>query len=86
MHGVTRKRAQSFLTDQHIEHVVRAYERCEDEPGFCPAVGLEAMRAKDGSLNIALYIAPAATSGDSRDLPEFAIAPHGWRAPGSSGG
>ena len=31
---VTRERAQSFLTDDHIERIVKAYEKFKDEPGF----------------------------------------------------
>ena len=31
---VTRERAQSFLTDDHIEHIVKAYEDFTDESGF----------------------------------------------------
>ncbi len=33
---VTRERAQSFLTDDHIKRIVRAYEQFKDEPGFTP--------------------------------------------------
>jgi type I restriction enzyme M protein len=54
---VTRERAQSFLTDDHIERIVRAYERFKDEPGFARAVTLEEVRKQGGSLNIALYVA-----------------------------
>src|SRR5271156_137528 len=31
---VTRERAQSFLTDDHIERIVQAYEKFTDAPGF----------------------------------------------------
>ena len=58
---VTRERAQSFLTDDHIERVLQAYERFQDEPGFTRVVTLEEIRAKDGNLSIPLYIAPEAT-------------------------
>ncbi len=58
---VTRERAQSFLTDDHIERIVKAYERFKDEPGFTRVATLEELRAKDGNLSIPLYVAPVAT-------------------------
>ena len=55
---VTRERAQSFLTEDHIQHIVRTYEKFADEPGFSRVVSLEDVRAKDGNLSIPLYVAP----------------------------
>ena len=55
-----RERAQSFLTDEHIEHIVKAYEQFADEPGFTRVATLEEIRAKDGNLSIPLYVAPQA--------------------------
>ena len=79
---VTRERAQSFLTDDHIERIVQAYEQFKDEPGFTRVATLEEIRAKDGNLSIPLYVAPAANGGseanpspDDASLPE-ALA--GW--------
>ncbi|MEQ1749795.1 MAG: class I SAM-dependent DNA methyltransferase [Prosthecobacter sp.] len=53
---VTRERAQSFLTDEHLQRVVCAYQDFKDEPGFTRVVPIEEIRAKEGSLNITLYI------------------------------
>lgn len=53
---VTRERAQSFLTDEHLQRVVRAFQDFKDEPGFTRVVPIEEIRAKEGSLNITLYI------------------------------
>src|SRR5579863_3791307 len=53
---VTRERAQSFLTNDHIERVVQAYERFQDEPGFTYVATLEEIRKQAGSLNIPLYV------------------------------
>ena len=53
---VTRERAQSFLTDDHLQRVVRAYQDFKDEPGFTRVVPVEEIRAKDGNLSIALYV------------------------------
>ena len=56
---VTRERAQSFLTDDHLERIVKAYKVFKDEPGFARVATLEDIRAKDGNLSIPLYVAPA---------------------------
>ena len=53
---VTRERAQSFLTDEHLQRVVRAYREFKDEPGFTRVIPIEEIRAKEGSLNITLYV------------------------------
>ncbi len=53
---VTRERAQSFLTDEHIERIVAAYRDYKDEPGFTRVAVLEEIRAKDGNLSIPLYV------------------------------
>jgi type I restriction enzyme M protein len=64
---VTRERAQSFLTDDHIERIVKAYEQFKDEPGFTHVATLEEIRAKDGNLSIPLYVAPVGNSGSDAD-------------------
>jgi type I restriction enzyme M protein len=53
---VTRERAQSFLTDEHIERIVKAYMHLQDEPGFTRVASREEIRAKDGNLSIPLYV------------------------------
>jgi type I restriction enzyme M protein len=53
---VTRERAQSFLTDEHLMRVVRAYRDFKDEPGFTCVVPMEEIRAKEGNLSIPLYV------------------------------
>lgn len=63
----TRERAQSFLTDDHIARIVRAYHGFADEPGFTRAVPLDEIRAKDGNLSIPLYISASAQAGASGD-------------------
>jgi type I restriction enzyme M protein len=53
---VTRERAQSFLTDEHLKRIVRAYQNFKDEPGFTRVVSIEEVRAKEGNLSIPLYV------------------------------
>ena len=61
---VTRERAQSFLTGDHIERIVKAYQRFKDEPGFTRVATLEEIRAKEANLSIPLYVAPVAANGE----------------------
>lgn len=66
---VTRERAQSFLTDDHIEHIVGAYNVFEDEAGFARVGTVEQIRANDFNLSIPLYVPPAETNG-RKSTPE----------------
>ncbi len=78
---VTRERAQSFLTDDHIEHIVQAYEKFSDDPGFARVVTREELRSNEGNLSIPLYIAAAAT-GTKQDAKRgggMVEAIDGWR-------
>ena len=79
---VTRERAQSFLTDEHLQRVVRAYQDFKDEPGFTRVVPIEEIRAKEGNLSIPLYVGgetqaqtDAATETATTALP---VALSGW--------
>lgn len=64
---VTRERAQSFLTDEHIEHIVTVYHAFADEPGFTRVTGIEEVREKAGNLSIPLYVAPNSSDSCIRD-------------------
>jgi len=79
---VTRERAQSFLTDGHLQRVVRAYQDFKNEPGFTRVVAIEEIRAKEGNLSIPLFVGgetqaqtDAATESATTALPD-ALA--GW--------
>lgn len=53
---VTRERAQSFLTGEHIQRIVQAYRQFKEEEGFTCAASLEMIRANDHNLSIPLYV------------------------------
>lgn len=63
---VTRQSAQSFLTEEHIAHIVSAYQDFKEEPGFCRAVPIEEIRSKNGNLSIPLYIESSKEGKDSK--------------------
>jgi type I restriction enzyme M protein len=53
---VTRERAQSFLTDDHIARIAGAYRRFDDEEGFAKVATLADIGTNDGNLSIPLYV------------------------------
>ncbi len=74
VNDVTRERAQSFLTDEHIAKIADAYHD-PDRPvdGFSRLVALDEIRQQDCNLSIPLYIRPAnghggVAGGDDKSL------------------
>jgi type I restriction enzyme M protein len=67
VNAVTRERAQSFLTDDHIEQIVKAYSKFKDEPGFAHVATLEEIRAKDANLSIPLYVSNGTSETEETD-------------------
>lgn len=53
---VTRERAQSFLTDDHLRDIVGAYKAFSDTDGFARVVNLDMVRENDANLSIPLYV------------------------------
>jgi type I restriction enzyme M protein len=62
---VTRERAQSFLTDEHIEHIVAAYRAFHDEAGFAKVATIADVRSRNHTLSIPLYVENATGNGDA---------------------
>jgi len=80
---VSRERAQSFLADDHITRIVRAYEQFKDEPGFTWVAGLEEIRSKDANLSLPLYVRPGngigARNGRAGNSGDLAHAIAAWQ-------
>jgi len=51
---VTRERAHSFLTDDHIQRIGAAYQAFGDDDGFARVVGNAEIREKGSNLSISL--------------------------------
>lgn len=85
---VTRERAQSFLTEDHIERIVSAYRAFKDEDGFTKVASNDQIREQGCNLSIPLYVrgASGATgeNGDSVSLKqaiaEWQVSSHELRA------
>src|SRR5450756_157589 len=71
---VTRERAQSFLTDDHIERVIAAYRDFKDEPGFTRVATLEEIRKQGGNLNIPGYVAAAESTTENGTMNACSVA------------
>ena len=73
---VTRERAQSFLTPEHIEHIASTYLNFEPEVGYSMIATIDEIAAQDFKLSIPLYVKKEA----SEKRPDMTIALADWRA------
>jgi type I restriction enzyme M protein len=85
---VTRERAQSFLTDSHIERIAAAYQGFNDEPGFAKVASVEEIRKNDHSLKVDLYVVATSSEDDkcqelSGRVGDCRIAPGGAQSRGT---
>ncbi len=53
---VTRKNAESYLEDKHIQKIYNAYNRFEDETGFAKVVDQQEILENKARLSIAMYV------------------------------
>ena len=53
---IARERAQSFLTLEHQNRILTAYEAFTDEPGLAAVASNDDVLADDGNLSIARYV------------------------------
>jgi len=67
---VTRERAQSFLTDDHIQRIVTAYKAFGDEKGFSCVVSNDQIRGKGSNLSIPLYVRLDNGNGNVKEAEE----------------
>jgi type I restriction enzyme M protein len=72
---VTRERAQSFLTPEHIARIAGTYRAYADQEGFATLVTTQEIVERDGNLSIPLYVRRGDTSRDV-DLDEAVLR---WR-------
>jgi len=72
---VTRERAQSFLTPEHIDRIATAYRNFHNENGFTAVATLADIASKQNNLSIPLYVKRTNTSTG----PGLTSALQGWR-------
>ena len=72
---VTRERAQSFLTPEHIDRIATTYRWFGDEDGFSAVATVDEIAKRDDNLSIPLYV--RRSNGDKlHDLDQALVA---WR-------
>ena len=67
---VTRKNAQSYLEDDHIEHIASTYHHFQDEDGYSKVVSIEDVERQNYSLSIPLYVRTAGPIDPVKSLDE----------------
>jgi len=67
---VTRERAQSFLTDDHIRRIVAAYQNFADEDGFARVISNDEIRENGSNLSIPLYVRADNGNGNGNGAAE----------------
>jgi len=79
---VTRERAQSFLTEDHLQRIVKAYQSNDDQNGFSRLVPLEEIRNQQHNLSIPLYVRAESTNGNgsTEEGPTLQEAITAWQA------
>jgi len=76
---VSRERAQSFLTPEHIAHIASTYLNFEPEAGYSTIATIDEIAAQDFKLSIPLYVKKEA----SEKGPDLATALADWRTSSS---
>jgi len=71
VHEVARERAQSVLTPEHQQRILRAYRAFTDEPGFARVASIEEVLAKDANLSIPRYVRPFSAEAESKGEGEL---------------
>ena len=71
IHEVTRKNAQSWLEDEHIEHIVNAYFKQDNEAEYSRLVDFDEIANNQYNLNIPLYIRRIGSVLPAVDFQEY---------------
>lgn len=73
LNEVTRERAQSFLTANHIKRIVTAYNSEDDQPGFSRMVPFEEIRTQQYNLSIPLYVRSETTNANDDQVEKLTL-------------
>lgn len=71
---VTRKNAQSYLEDKHINRMLTAFNHFSDEEGYCKVVTNEEILSNGGKLSVSLYV-----EGQSEEFLDYDEAVENWK-------
>lgn len=80
-HEVTRKNAQSYLEQNHIDKIANIYFDFAEIDGFSAIADLKTIKANNSKLSIALYVR---NSDSTSKIPDFDSAIETWLSNSSS--
>lgn len=80
-HEVTRKNAQSYLEQDHIDKIANTYFDFAEIDGFSVIADLKTIKANNSKLSIALYVR---NSDNTSEIPDFDSALESWLSNSSS--
>ena len=80
-HEVTRKNAQSYLEQNHIDKIANTYFDFAEIDGFSAIADLKTIKANNSKLSIALYVR---NSDRTSEIPDFDSALETWLSNSSS--
>ena len=80
-HEVTRKNAQSYLEQDHIDKIANTYFDFAEIDGFSAVADLKTIKANNSKLSIALYVR---NSDSTSEIPDFDSALETWLSKSSS--
>lgn len=80
-HEVTRRNAQSYLEQDHIDKIANTYFDFAEVDGFSAVADTKTIKEHQGKLSIALYVR---SSDNNSDLPDFDDALEAWFTNSSS--
>jgi len=69
VNDVTRERSQSFLDEEHIQKILKAYKDFKDIEGFAKVATIEDIRSRQSSLSIVLYVRSKNGNGNAIEKP-----------------
>jgi type I restriction enzyme M protein len=69
---VSRESAYSFLSEEHIQKIYKAYKNFEDSDNFSKVVSTEDILKKNANLNISLYVSPDNGTPSAKNIGEIA--------------
>lgn len=69
VHEVTRRNAQSFLEEEHIDRIASTYSAFSDVHEFSQVADIDEIEKNDYSLNISLYARKRTLGNDSVNIP-----------------
>ena len=76
---VTRKNAESYLEDSHIDNIVQAYNKGKGDNSFCKLVPFTDIETNNFDLTISLYVHGFTLTTDNHEDKDIESCVINWR-------